>query len=102
MRNALLLLVLVGCGGGSGVDNSKLIVDLSDSELDDLCGYILDEQNGTEECPDDFETIDDCVAYLTSYSDDCTATVRNEEECAEKLGDDPCSDPAACHASDDC
>ena len=50
----------------------------------------------------DFYDFDGCVEDLLSYPEECPATVRQEEECAEKLGDNPCDDPAACHASDDC
>jgi hypothetical protein len=111
MRNVMLLLFIVGCGGGSGVDESKRIVDLSESEIDDVCTYVLAEQGGarTEECEDEdgnlftveFPDFDECVEFLLSY-EECDATVRQEEECAEKLGDNPCDDPAACRASDDC
>jgi hypothetical protein len=84
---------------------------LSEAEIDDLCGYIIEEQGGarTEVCMDDegefdveFPTLDECIDSLLNYTEDCPSTVRQEEECAEKLGDDPCDDPAACHASDDC
>jgi hypothetical protein len=103
--------MLVACGG-SGVDSDKLVVDLSESEINDLCTYILEEQGGarTETCVDEdeveyeveFPDFDECVESLLGYIEDCPATVKQEEECAEKLGEDPCDDPAACHASDDC
>jgi hypothetical protein len=103
---------LVACKDSSGVDSGKLVVTLSDAEIDDLCNYVIDKQGGarTEECDDgkggtftvEFPDFDGCVDDLLSYLDDCTATVRQEEECSEKLGDDPCSDPNACHAADDC
>lgn len=94
-----------------GVDSDKLIAELSETEIDDLCTYILAEQGGarTETCEDadgeftvDFPDFDECVETLLAYGEECPATVRQEEECAEKLGDDPCDDPAACHAADDC
>lgn len=111
MRTLLLFAMLAACGG-SGVDQDKLVVELSESEIDDLCTYIIAEQGGarTEVCTDDegleyeieYPTFDECVEFLLGYLEDCPSTVRQEEECAEKLGDDPCDDPAACHASDDC
>ncbi len=113
MRRLLFVAIatLAACKGGSGVDSDKLVIDLSESEIDDLCGYIIDKQGdgGTEVCTSDtgeftvsFPTFDECVDSLLNYVDGCPSTVRQEEECAEKLGADPCDDPAACHASDDC
>jgi hypothetical protein len=102
---------LVACGGGSGIDTDKQVVELTETEIDDLCDYIIEQQGDarTETCMDDegeftveFPDFDECVDFLLSYSEDCPSTVRQEEECAEKLGDNPCDDPAACHASDDC
>ena len=113
MRSLLLLAfaTLAACGGGSGIAESKLIVDLSDTEIEDLCDYIIEQQGDarTEVCMDDtgeftvdFPSFDECVDTLLGYIDGCTATVRQEEECAERLGDDPCADPTACHTADDC
>src|SRR5687768_10597691 len=101
---------LAACDG-SGVDSEKLAVELSDTEIDNLCNYIIEKQGGARSvvCMDDegeytveFPDFDECVDSIVNYSDECPSTVRQEEECAEKLGDDPCDDPAACHASDDC
>ncbi len=113
MRSVLVLAfaTLAACKSGSGIDESKLIIDLSETEIDDLCDYIISQQGDarTEVCMDDtgeftvdFPSFDDCVATLLTYTDGCADTVRQEEECAERLGGDPCSDPVACHASDDC
>jgi len=109
MRTLLVmaLLAVTACGSSSGVDSNKQIFDLTDGEIDDLCDYILEKQGGarTEVCDDgeiEYPDHEECVDYLLSYGEDCTATVSDEEECAEQLGDDPCSDPAACHAADDC
>lgn len=113
MRTLLLSLALVAaCSGGSGIDGDKRVVDLSDSEIDDLCNYIIEQQGDarSETCTDEdgvdftveFPDFDECVDSMLNYSGDCPSTVHQEEECAEKLGDDPCDDPAACHASDDC
>lgn len=112
MRRLIVSLAMLAACGGSGVDEDKLIVDLSDDEIDDVCNYVIEQQGGarTEECMDadgvtftvEFPDFDGCVDELLSYPEGCGATVRNEEECAEKLGKDPCDDPAACHAADDC
>ncbi|MFN0248305.1 MAG: hypothetical protein ACKV2T_15545 [Kofleriaceae bacterium] len=112
MHRVLLVALMLAACGGSGVDSDKLIVELSETEIDDVCTYILAEQGGarTEQCEDEegnaftveFYDFDGCVDSLLSYSEECPATVRQEEECAEKLGVDPCDDPAACHAADDC
>ena len=112
MRTLLLVAfaTLAACKG-SGVDSDKLVVDLSESEMNDLCSYIIEQQGDarTEVCMDDdgeftvdFPDFDECVDSMLNYVEDCPSTVRQEEECSEKLGDDPCDDPAACHASDDC
>ena len=111
-RLFLVAFAMLAACGGSGVDSDKLIVELSDTEIDDLCTYIIDQQGParTEECEDadgvpytvEFYDFDGCVDSLLGYIAECPATVRQEEECAERLGDDPCADPTACHAADDC
>ena len=113
MRTLLVVAfaTLVACDGGSGIDTDRQVVELSEAEIEDLCDYILVQQGEprTVVCMDDegeftvdFPDFDECVDSLLNYTEDCPSTVRQEEECAEKLGEDPCDDPAACHASDDC
>jgi len=106
MKRLLWLSVAVfaiSCGGssGSGVSSSKLLVDLSVSEEDDLCNYIVDVEDAprTVTCSDGstvtLEESTDCD--FSGFTTSCTATVGDAEDCAQALGNDPCNpDLSAC------
>jgi len=97
----LMAALLAACGGdgdgnpdGSGVDGTKLMGDLTSSELGDVCEYlttVLPER--TISCAEGPFTVgeggyDECV---DDYSDnatenpDCTLTVSQAEACIEAL-----------------
>jgi hypothetical protein len=104
------------CGGddGSGVSGSKSLVTLSDGEVTDLCEFLVDV-GGPERMIDcgggltltvGGQTVTECNAGLKASQGqfpNCTATVKNAEECAKAISDlsdqQLCSDgppPAAC------
>jgi hypothetical protein len=101
MKSILLMTALLAaCGGGdgnsdgSGVDGGKQIVDLTSTELADVCEYltmVLPErtiscpegpftvaEGGYAECVDDY-------GMIASESPDCTLTVSQTEACVEAL-----------------
>ena len=106
LASAFLCTALMYCGGGgsggSGVDGSAAVGDLSTAEATDLCEYVITLQParsvtctidgtsttidfGTAAAEVDAE-VADCV---TAFSDavDCTATVDQAESCAEANAD---------------
>jgi hypothetical protein len=122
--SAVLSTTLLSCGGGSGdtggsgVASGKKVVDLSATELQDLCEYFssLKEQPEREvDCgdgsttsvginPEDVQAeVDDCIADAPS-SAECPLTVGQSEACIEAIegrsDDELCSDeieiPAEC------
>lgn len=102
LASAFLCTGLMYCGGGgsggSGVDGSAAVGDLSTAEAEDLCDYLASLQNPrTVTCTVDGQTttielgiaddeladaIDECVDELSAIPD-CTATVDQAESCAE-------------------
>ena len=95
----LVVCVAAGCGGssGSGLDSSLELLDLSAGEVEQLCEYVVDVQDGprTVECGDgvtvELSGVEECVEDFDFLSDDCAATVLDAERCAEDLGADPCA-----------
>lgn len=95
----ILLLGVTACGGDgssdSGVAETKRLGKLSNSEIASLCGYLIEVigepraidcgdstvnvggQNAAE-CEESFQSARDAAP-------DCTATVRNAEECFEDI-----------------
>jgi hypothetical protein len=96
---SLMVLALVACGGGSssgsGVSSSKKLTELSSSERDALCGYVVSAEGSVRTQVCDGFTITTlsattCTTGLTTVSASCTATVDNAETCAEAASDDLC------------
>lgn len=104
MTKLLAVIVLVGCGGGSGgvdkptISSTTKIKDLTDPQAAEVCDYTSDVEGGygySKMCGDgvtlnvkkDQAT---CVASLKSLSASCTATVGDAEACAEAAEDDLC------------
>ena len=99
LRNSLVIVLLIGCGGGggkSGVSSDKHIVDLNATEVSDFCAYEVDVQMAprTVDCGNGLMvTLKDkaaCVASFAQFIASCTATVSQAETCAEAVGVDPC------------
>jgi hypothetical protein len=88
------------CGGddGSGVSGTKSLVSLNDSEVTALCKFLVDV-GGPErmiDCGSGFtitvggQTVAECTAGLKESQGEfpnCTATVKNAEECAKAFAD---------------
>lgn len=111
LRSASLILVcsLVACAGdddsgpdgvngASGVESSKKLTNLSSSEREQLCDFMVDTWGGaqTKVCSDDISVttydVDNCnAAFLTNLDASCEATVRNAESCAKAAGVDVCN-----------
>lgn len=98
------------CGGGtgSGVSGSKMVVALSDSELTDLCTYLVDVAGPmrTIDCGGGFTlevgggTVAECKADFQATktaAPNCAATVNDTETCIEDLAD--LTDAQACSPS---
>jgi hypothetical protein len=85
-------------GGGSGVSSSKKLTALSDSEITDLCEYLVDVA-GSERMVDcgggvkittGGDTLAECTTGLKatiSGSPSCAATVGDSESCGEDFAD---------------
>lgn len=106
-------------GGGSGVDGNKLMVDLDDTELTDICTFQADLVEPREvDCDGQTITIEpqavaDCVMGLQDTQDafpDCGVTVSQFEACSSAVAGlsdaEICAfifegaSPAACDALD--
>ena len=101
MRLAFALVLAIGCGGGgsgppSDIDMSKKLVDLSPSELAELCTWEADVTGGprTVDCgggtSTTFKSKDQCVTSLGMTPTTCTVTVGQAESCTEVLSTQPC------------
>lgn len=110
---AALGLAIAGCGGGSGgsgVDASKPITQLTASEVMQFCEWSVEEQGGagtTTDCGDGVtvtvDTVQECVDGYGGFTSDCTTTVGQVEDCIEAIAADPCSfGGAACAPLFDC
>ncbi len=107
-----LSLALVACGGdddvgdgGSGVDGSKTIVSMSESEKTSFCEWAIATQGGAgtvHQC-DGFtltvQSVAECVADFADFQASCAATVAQGEACVSAIAAMPCM-PAttACEA----
>jgi hypothetical protein len=91
-----LVVALIGCGGGNGLDPSKKLVDLTPAEYMRLCDDAprpAGSKNGSVSCPGggDSPDVNDPDACLSlTLSPDCTATVADSEQCTMALSNDPC------------
>ncbi|MBA3458236.1 MAG: hypothetical protein H0T42_34460 [Deltaproteobacteria bacterium] len=90
---------LLACGSddSSGVAGSKKLVELSTTEIGDLCDYTSDVQGGygTSKVCGDGITVTvparaSCISRLEATAASCTATVDTAEACAEAVGEDLC------------
>jgi hypothetical protein len=92
-RAVLSLLVLVGCGGGSGGDK---LVDLSEDEAGELCDYVALQEGGqtSQDCGDGSKifalTRSACIASFGRLPATCDATVADVEACADAVGTELC------------
>lgn len=90
--SAVLLLLVVGCGGGS----DKKLVDLTEDEAADLCDYVAELEGGqtSKDCGDGHQVFAlsraACIASFDRLPSACSATVGDVEACAEAVGDDLC------------
>src|SRR5262245_18270910 len=90
---------LVACSSssGSGIDSTKKITELTSSERQQLCEYMVEAEGGAHSkmCGDGLtitvKSATECSAGLSTLSASCTATVDNAEACAEAAGDDLCN-----------
>ncbi len=108
MKWLSVVALCAACGGsGSGVDGSKQIVDLDDSETRALCEYRL-ELDGTEreiDCGNGLVitlaggSVDLCITGSVNFREmfpNCKVTVDELEACLEEWAD--ASDATRCHA----
>jgi hypothetical protein len=96
----LVIAVVAGCGSsssGSGVSSSKKLTELSSSERDSLCSYVISVEGearsqmcGGATITLTPQTMTMCTADLGAVASTCTATVDNAESCAEAVHDDLC------------
>jgi hypothetical protein len=111
---ALLTLVVLGCGGGSGVSDSKKLADLSTDEAKDLCEELADGfPERTVDCSGVMITIGfnkaECATDSEPAPSSCTATAGDARDCADAMSaltdDQICTSdslPAACAPLQDC
>lgn len=99
MRHLWLCGVLLAsaCGEeeGSGLVSSKLLIELSASELMQLCSYTAEITGAprTVTCEDEEIELDgaaECISLYSQLTAECPATVANAEACAEAQNDNPC------------
>jgi len=104
---ALAVSAILGCSKddedkGSMIDPDKLLVELSEGEVAELCGWVVDTFGGpqTFECEDGSTitigdiTQDQCIAEMpsTATNPDCTATIGQFEACVKaRKSSDPCT-----------
>jgi len=112
---AFLCAVAACGGGGSGVSSGKTLVSLSDSEITDLCEYLVDvagpartvDCGGGDTVMIGGGSVSACTTGLKAARTEdpsCGATVNDAESCSEDLSDlsdaELCSDstpfPSAC------
>jgi hypothetical protein len=84
-------------GSGSGVETTKKLTELSTSERQQLCDYMVEAEGGVHSkmCGDGItisvKSASECTTAFSGFSASCTATVDNAEACAEAAGDDLCN-----------
>jgi hypothetical protein len=95
---AAVLVWCAACGRGSGVDGDRRLVELSESEILDLCKYFADVE-GPERTIDcgafnvrrgGASSVSGCVSSLGAFHSDypgCEATVDQLEACVEATTD---------------
>jgi hypothetical protein len=87
----------LGCGGGSNVDGSKLLLKLTASDISALCDYEASVTTArTVNCVDGSSVIvstnkSTCEAAYTNIDPTCTATAGDAESCYVAFDADPCS-----------
>ena len=95
MKRWLCLVVLAACDAGSGVDGDKLVTELNDDEIHDLCDYIVEAYgpSRTIDCGTTMLTIGgldpdvcfaDTIAFQARYPA-CGATVADKEGCEKAI-----------------
>ena len=116
---SLVLAMLLGCGGddrSSGVDGTKLVINMTPAELDQFCAYVAEISGPERTFVCDGVTIkagktkESCImgAPTATAHPLCTATVAQAETCFEAAAsiDENCDPPVepACVAlfSADC
>jgi hypothetical protein len=101
--------LVVACGGGGGtvpdLPPSKLLVDLTTAEYDELCQYEGEVLQGprTVQCGSGTEaelpSVTECDAGESNVDSQCTATVGDAEACFNAIEADPCHEGgSACTA----
>lgn len=86
-----------GSSSGSGVDSTKKLTELSTTERQQVCDYMVQAEGGvhSKTCGDgitiNVKSAADCTTSLAGFKSSCTATVDNAEACAEAAGDDLCN-----------
>lgn len=86
-----------GSSSGSGVESTKKLTELSTSERQQVCDYMVEAEGGvhSKTCGDGItitvKSAADCTTSLGSFSSTCAATVDSAEACAEAAGDDLCN-----------
>ena len=96
---ALLVGACGGDDGGSGVDSSKQIKDLTSDEQMSVCEAGIAAQGGAGKMTNcgngvtiTVKTVADCVMQMGTYKmKGCTATVGQLDTCNAAIGADPCS-----------
>ncbi len=94
--------MVVGCSdsgssSGSGVDAGKKLIELTASERQQVCAYMVEAEGGVHSkmCGDGLtitvKSAAECTTSVAAFSTTCTATVDNAETCAEAAGDDLCN-----------
>ena len=79
------------------IDGAKLLVNLTPSELDELCTYNaeVDGSPHTIQCSNGntvmIVSVDQCVIGAMEMCATSTATVDDDETCAEEIAADPCT-----------
>ena len=99
MVGALLVGACGGDDGGSGVDSTKQIKDLSADERMQECEFGVATQGGagkTTQCGNGVsvtvKSVSDCVAQMGVYAmHGCTATIAQLDACNAAIGADPCN-----------
>ncbi|TVQ89235.1 MAG: hypothetical protein EA397_15795 [Deltaproteobacteria bacterium] len=103
MRRIFILLAATALTACGGISNSRLVVDLDESQLQALCHDLASEMpERTTMCGDDdfsFEITvgidpDECDEDMSDadLAADCEATVGDYRACLRELYDDPCGE----------
>jgi hypothetical protein len=104
-------LLTTACGGdsGSGVDGSKKLSALSQSDARTFCAWALDTLGGPGHVTDcgggrsrEVDELDECIEDFTSFSSSCTATISQVEACIEASADDQCGKHPECNVLAGC